>query len=189
MKNHILIMLLVCICSFNVQGQRKDSNEKKSINYIIKRLCISLQVSATNGGGNTGDNLERLFLKHLGITKDTLNYKKRIAEFWNKESDNFICAYKILHAKRTPQHLMKRAVDLGLQSHFYFRYLFKFKDPKINFNAVEIYNGKEETIIDYLDNILKTETNNINYDLDSVERLREVLIRRFGTKRARELKK
>lgn len=187
MKNIIILLLIICFNSIGLKAQSNDSNQKIALESLSIDLCLKILDSAMHGQEKTGDNLERQILHYLSITKETPNYKEIIAKFWNEHSDKFICLYTSMHTPNTPQHLAKRALDLGIHNYYFNRYLFRFKNPKIDFNEIEIVNGEEETIIDYIDKILAREKDNTNYELDSVKNLRNVLVRKFGAKKASEL--
>lgn len=95
------------------------------------------------------------------------------------------------------RNIMKRAVFTGQITDFFNRFIFKdyeqedtngYKSLAIDINAVELVEGKPETILDYLDKVLAPTHDAFlgKARRDDIEDLRQMLINR-GAKRASEL--
>ena len=54
-------------------------------------------------------------------------------------------------------------------------------------NHIEIYQGKEETVLDYIENILKNPNNSTEYDFVELKSLKKTLIKYYGAKYAKDL--
>jgi hypothetical protein len=61
-------------------------------------------------------------------------------------------------------------------------------DYPIDVNAVELYNGKEETLLDYLDEILSNSEKLKNYNSQEIIMLRMTIIEDYNAKTAAQLK-
>ena len=138
-----------------------------------------------------GKGVEGLILNFLGISKEDPKYKEKLTKFWNENADKFICHEEgTTERTRNPQHFLKRIVDLGMHKSVLNGFLLSnpYKLP-INVNTVEIYNGKEETLLDYLDAIISNPDNEEKYNIPEIKSLRRLLLMGYNAKTAAELKK
>jgi hypothetical protein len=113
--------------------------------------------------------------------------KIKINEFWNEYSDELICTNKSKTA-RVPQQFMKRVVDMGMGNQIFDEFLlYDYDEYPIDVNAVEIYNGRPETILDFVDSILNVPVRLENSEEDVLRELQEILVGDYGAKHASEL--
>lgn len=165
----------------------KDGIEDSEIKKVAKQLCSTLSLSLAQGSRETWQYIEDIMLKYLEIDKKTKNYKFLVSEFWNKYAQKFICIDDHPLA-RTPQQFMKRVIDFGLQDDIFYNFLlFDEEEYPIRVNHIEYYNGEPETVLDYIDSILKDPKNEKKYEFKQVKALREVLIEDYNAKKAREI--
>ena len=116
------------------------------------------------------------------------NYKQKFTELYNKYSDKFICTDKPTEKSRNPEHFLKRVVCLSMYESIFYDFL--LSDPEeypIDVNTVEIVNGKPETLIDYIDNIITNPEISKNYDVGQIKDLKSWLVEEYGAKKANEL--
>ncbi|MEH6537831.1 MAG: hypothetical protein V7719_15625, partial [Psychroserpens sp.] len=137
-----------------------------------------------------GSNMEKMILNFIGVSKEDPNYKEKLTKFWNENSEKFICYEGPEDETRNPQHFMKRIVDLGMYNTVLYDFLLSDEDEySIDVNAIEIYKGKEETLLDYLDSIIANPEKAKEYNMPEIKDLRGVIIEDYGAKTASELKK
>tara|TARA_R110002096_G_scaffold153285_3_gene316978 strand:- start:585 stop:893 length:309 start_codon:yes stop_codon:yes gene_type:complete len=90
---------------------------------------------------------------------------------------------------RNPQHFLKRIVDLGMYKSALYDFLLSDEDEyPIDVNSVEIYNEKEETFLDYLNEIISKPDNEKKYTIKEIKMLRLTIIEDYNAKTASELK-
>tara|TARA_R110002051_G_scaffold59843_2_gene109785 strand:+ start:106 stop:654 length:549 start_codon:yes stop_codon:yes gene_type:complete len=151
-----LLMVFIVLVSINTQAQSEIEISDERMEDFIKKMCRVSLTFRTSAAKQAGSNMEKLILHFLGLTKEDPNYKEKLTKFWNENSDKFICFDEgSTKYTRTPQHFLKRIVDLGMHKTVFYDFL--LSDPEgyaIDVNTIEIYNGKEETILDYIDNVL-----------------------------------
>ena len=139
------------------------------------------------GHEDVGARLENYILKHLGISRKTKGYKLLVANFWNANSQDLICRTST-GGLRNPQHFMKRVVEMNMQNEALYDFiLYDPEEYPITVNHIEIYNGKKETILDYIENILTTPGNDKKYNFQELQSLKRILIDEYGAKLATQL--
>jgi len=164
-----------------------DQTDLDGLELLSDKMCIQLQLSRTMGDEEAGAKIEFHILNHLRVSRQTQGYKLLVTRFWNDNAQHLICDDNA-QGYRNPQHFMKRVIDMGMDGSVFDEFL--LTDPEeyaITVNHTEIYNGKAETILDFLDNILQTPGNETQYDLPMIRSMREVLIEDYGAKNARDL--
>lgn len=162
----------------------------KRIEDLSKKICSFALAVRTLSASTAGEDIEDIILNFLDTNRDNPNYKAIITKFWNENNEKLICYEGPADETRSPQHFMKRIVDLGMYSTVLNGFLLSnpFKYP-IDVNAVEIYNGKEETLLDYLDEIISNPESEKRYNIQEMESLRRLLLMGYKAKKASELKK
>ncbi|WP_370477068.1 hypothetical protein [Tamlana flava] len=198
MKNlqHFRIALVFILVTLPLAAQTnciKTENGSSEVEMIASKICLSLDINF--GYDNGGEKIEDIFLYHLGITRDTPNYKQQILEFWNTYSNCFVC--ELESSKKTelpyPTHFLKRVVDFGLMTEIFDEFLLEDSEEfPIDVNAIEIVDGKGETLLDYLDKIIANPNRHQDVDdidnwLRVIKELRDYLIEDYGAKTAEEL--
>lgn len=192
MKQFLILALISVIQAPLATAKPVDpSPQCGRIKTLAIKMCGTLEFTdmTEKTDAEFGPEYENLILHHLKITTSTKDYFKRMANFWNTCSQHLICTSKNDPRVRKPQHFMKRALDLDLCGSVFTHFLLKGeRSLAYTFNQVEMHNGKEETIIDYIDNIL-VENDDYKYTITEVKRLRRKLTKLYGAKNAANLRK
>lgn len=155
-----------------------ENIQSKEMEDLSNKICTELIKAQNSTGENSAIVIQREILNHLNITKKKSNYKKEVTKFWNDNLNQMVCTTPSVN-NTSPQHLMKRVIEMGLNKEVYFNFIFELAD-NINVNAVE--NG--ETVIDYIDSILSNPDNETKYVFREIKDLREVLVDFYGAKKA-----
>ncbi|WP_298553622.1 hypothetical protein [uncultured Algibacter sp.] len=172
----------------NSHQQEKVSDiEKDNLKNVANRMCIQFTLAKKYGAKDLISKIDDIVISYLGLDKSKKN-KKEIINFWNSKSEYLICD-EGKRKDRNTEHVLKRAIYLEYYPELFFSYLMRFKEPQIDFNAIEKINGENETILDYLDKLISTERVEDLYDIENVKKLRRILASpRFGAKTAEQLK-
>ncbi|MBS7668149.1 hypothetical protein [Croceicoccus gelatinilyticus] len=155
---------------------------------LSRELCVV--ADAYFGYNEAGEKVEDVFLDHFGITRSTPDYRDQVIAFWNANSEKLICRNKCSKKPyaRVPQHFMKRVVDLRMENQIFYEFLLDDSDTwQVNVNAIEMIDGRAETLLDYLDGIRADPSRHHHYDLDQIAEFREYIVEEYGAKTAREL--
>ena len=164
----------------------KDAMDS-DIQILADRICDRMLLALDMGGKvKPHEIFENAILHHLQINKKTANYRQKITTFWNQYSDQMICTEKTLGYK-SPQHLLKRVVAMDAISHFYFKYF--LHDRSANVNSIEYHNGKPETVIDFIDNLIADPEMHKIHNMKEVRQLRAFLTTMMGALPAKEILK
>ncbi|SDS51188.1 hypothetical protein [Winogradskyella sediminis] len=190
-KIKYLLLVFVVLFTVNTQAQNETEISEERMEDFIKKMCLAPLGFRTADAFKAGDGMEGLILNFLSITKEDPNYKEKLTKWWNENNHRFICHEEgTTEDTRNPQHFLKRIVDLGM--HKTVLYNFLLSDPEnyaIDVNTIEIYNGKEETILDYIDNALSEPSASSKYNVKEIKSLRGWLVMGYNAKTAEELKK
>jgi hypothetical protein len=149
----------------------------KRFQGLVYQMCIASHKLFDKG--ETPHKMVKALYEYLNVPFN-MNGHKKVTQFWNANHEKFICPSGGGNEK---QHLLKRI----LQHHYFDLYDDFFFDSDtyvLDFNAIEKYNGQNETVIDYLDRIIKTKANDPYYDIDELTDIRDALIEDYGAKRA-----
>lgn len=186
MKTIAACLILVFSATLYAQAPSSTITEEKKaeVATLGDQLC-SLMMLQKNFGGSPHTAFESGILKFLGIDKKkNSNYRTEISKFWNQYNEYMICTTEMV-GYETPQHLLKRVVDMSGITAFYFEYF--LEDENINLNAIEWKGGEPETLVDYIDKIILDPNLEHIYDLDLVRQLRGFATNTYDGKRACEL--
>jgi len=161
--------------------------EVNALRTLSSKMCVQLQSSRTFGHDNSGERIENIMLKHLGITRETKDYKLLVSKFWNDNAQNLICDDDA-DGLRNPEQFMKRVINMGMHTSALYDFLLLDEEEyPVTVNHIEIYQGKEETVLDYIENILKNPNNSTEYDFVELKSLKKTLIKYYGAKYAKDL--
>lgn len=155
---------------------------------LSRALCLT--ADAYFGHNEGGEKVEDIFLRHLGITRSTTGYRDQVIAFWNANSEKLICRHECSKKPyaRVPQHFMKRVVDLRMENQIFYEFLLDDSETwQVDVNAIEMIDGRAETLLDYLDGIRADPSRHHRYDLDQIAEFREYIVEEYGAKTAREL--
>ena len=173
-------------------AQNSDTNSVQQsdldgLKLLAARICLQLQASRTTGHSNTGTRIENYILSHLEISRKTEGFRSLVSGFWNENAQHLICDDKA-QGYRSPILFMKRVVEMEMQKTVLYGFLLSDEeDYAVTVNHAEIYDGKPETILDFLDGILRDKARHVDYDIDEIQELRQVLFEGYGAKNARDL--
>jgi hypothetical protein len=186
-----ILLVFIVLFTVNTQAQNEIKISEERMEDFIKSMCRSALSFRKADATKAGEGVEGLILNFLGLTKEDPDYKEKLTKWWNENNHRFICHEEgTTKFTRNPQHFLKRVIDLGMHKTILYDFLLSDEDDyPIDVNAIETYNGKEETVIDYIDNILKDPEVASNYNVREIKDLRDVLILDYGAKTSSELKK
>jgi hypothetical protein len=191
-KIYLMVITLLMLVFLPTQAQdwsKLSKDEAESVKRLATKMCTQLQMSKTAKHEDSGWQIEKHLLNRLKITREDPDYKLKVAKFWNKYAEYFVC--DIPGGRRNPQHFLKRVVDMDFYETILYDFLLSDEEEyPISVNAIEIYQGKEETFLDYLNAILAVPSNNDGkYNFKEIKLLRSIIIDDYGAKTASELKK
>ena len=186
-------LLLVFIGVSNTLTAQTDCGEdtgygETEIEMLSNKICLSVDINF--GYDNAGEKIEDIFLAHLKIDRNTPNYKQQILDLWNTYSNCFVCKSPSTLKPELPYptHFLKRVVDFDMQGEIFDEFLLNDSEEfPIDVNAIELVDGKGETLIDYLDKIIADPSKHKDYKLTVMKELRDYLIEDYGAKTAAEL--
>jgi len=164
-----------------------NSGISSEVSTVRSRICSSIYEFRTVEGASFQNNMKRIAAQELGIDLRTLQGKKQFADYWNANNDQMIC--KSIAGIYPAQHVFKRAIQMKVDKPILREFfLTNPNDFPINVNAVEtLANGEKETLLDYVDKVLRhPEVDNI-FNKGQIIRLKRILELRFDGKRAHEL--
>jgi hypothetical protein len=162
-----------------------ELGNKYKFKIMINKLCSNLMAARTDESLKIGNKLETIMLHYNGLTQETSDYKEKLEHFWDVNKNDFICEANSHYGK---QHILKVMVDMQLYRPILIKYFLSKKTGyKLNMNAFEVVNGKPETIVDYLQEIMEGKNSSENYDTRSLRRLLVILKRKFNGKSGEQL--
>lgn len=185
MKRIITGSIMASLLAMQPVPASAQAQDKVSIPEFADRICDAMIVYDTTGAGDLHEAFEMMILDYLDIDKArTPSYRITMRDFWNEHHEQMTCTSPA-PGHISPQHLLKRVVEMQGTSSFFFRYF--LADRQLNVNAVEIRDGRRETLVDYLDWAIFLPEAEQLYDVSALRRLRAFLIDHMGAKRAADL--
>lgn len=192
LKHTLLLVFIGFTVTLSAQTDCGTESEDGTteMEFLGSKLCAMIEL--TFGYENAGEKIEDVLLGQLEITRETSNYKQQILDLWNTYSNCFICKSKSVTKPELPYptHFLKRVVDFHMEPQVFDEFL--LNDPEefpIDVNAVELVDGKGETLIDYLDKIIADPSKQEGFRMTSIKELRTYLIEDYSAKTAVELDK
>ena len=174
-------------CGVSLRGRAADTSEMEdlSISILANQICDAMNVYQMTGVGVAHEAFEMMILDHLNIDKaNNPNYRVEVRNFWNANHERMICTNET-PGHTSPQHILKRVIEMQSTSTFYFQYF--LEDRRVNVNAIEMREGQPETVVDYIDTILADPQAENLYDVSELRRLRSFLLQFMNAKRASEI--
>ncbi len=185
-----LFAVLVLLLAMTIQAQNTETKiSEERIEDISNKICHAALAYRTLSGKEAGKDIEDLILANLGTSREDPNHQAILTKFWNEHNEKLICYEGPEDETRNPQHFLKRIVDLGMYKSVLYDFL--LSDPEgypIDVNPIEIYNGKEETLLDYIDYILNKPNASSEYNVKEIQSLRSWLVMGYNAKTASQLK-
>jgi hypothetical protein len=190
----VLLFIFQASYAFSADTSRdayKDENIKKTkLEDLVQKVCSKIMHAKNSQNkeivDEVGKSIEKILLSYLDKSRSSKNYKKEIATFWNKYHESFICKQNTHYGNK---HLFKVVVDMQMQTPVLLDYfLHEDNKYKINVNAYEIVEGKPETVLDYLDNIVTGNGGGLEYDIPAIKELIEIFEDEYKGLRGEELK-
>jgi hypothetical protein len=164
---------------------------KTSLEDLVYRTCLSLMHAKGSGVKNlvngAGKAVESIFLKHLELTRDSRKYEQKIAQFWDKHHNSFVCPENTHYGRK---HILKVVLDMQMYEPVLFDFFLKEDQKyKLNMNAYEMVNNNPETVLDYLDDIKNGKNLSFNYNIPEINELIEILEDEYKALRGKDLKR
>ncbi len=156
------------------------------VREFARRLCLEM-MTAGETGGDIVNTMEDQILGYMKITRSTPEYKERIISFWNANKNDFICKGKVTSKTRDTEHLMKRAIALSIHDKVFDGFFFDTEEYDFDYNAIELVDGKPETVLDYLDKVISDPDASKKYVIKHIIELRNSLRDEFGAMHAKDL--
>ena len=160
--------------------------EKENLKVLANQICSAMNSALSSNTYDVLRGVNRYISTFLNLDPKQDN-SKEIFEFWSKNSKDLICEVDSSSEGRKKEHVLKRAIALQIHNKLFYQYLFRAGHDEI-FNAVEIVDGEEETILDYIDKIMQQDDFEDLYEPSEVKKLRHLLANKFGAKTAQELR-
>lgn len=170
------------------QSELKDVKKiSPSLVYseIIAKDLTSQICSELNSFSISPDKIEAILLRKSGYKTSDVDYKLKVASFWNKYSEAVICDSPT--GKYPTQHFYKRVIQMRLQEVVLTDYFFEDEDKfPINVNAVEInpLTKEKTTVLDFLNKIIDDPGSVGKYNITQLEGLRTILVDYYGATEA-----
>ena len=183
-----------CInCGHGLRGMPSNTSSVEAlaaaidptISDLADQICTSMVMYDMTDLGPVHEAFEMMILNHLNIDKEnTPNHRELVRNFWNEHHEQMICTSDI-PGYESPQHILKRVVEMQNADSFYFEYF--LSDREINVNAIEYRDGQPETVVDFLSVIIEDPGSEALYDVNEIRRLRSYLVQFLGAKTAQEI--
>ncbi len=164
----------------------------KNIDFFVEVLNLSRKLCYYVNKGSYNKTLDKdietELLTFLNTTKEDLDYKTKLVDFWNNYNHFFICTDK---DDEILEHILKRSLNklFYKDNDMLFNWLFELdKTKKIDFNQVIYFDGYPETILDFLNTILQNSYEYQQFDSIAITELRLKLIEDYNAKTASQLK-
>ncbi len=186
-------LILTCTISIGGLAQQADPGAKAAthdaeLKRLNKMMCNNLMASRVSG--MSLDRLLNLSLsRYFRVPPDAPGFHEKVQQFWDTHYAQLICDdIKDGFTKTKSTHLSKRAWDLNQHDTFIFDFLLNEDRTYLNINAVDYsFEGKPETLLDFLERIYNNPKRYPRYDLNEVKDMIMELRVAYGAKRAREL--
>jgi hypothetical protein len=169
--------------------ERKEKDEATKIKVLANRLCSRLLASQAFDNLSARDAFKSTIANHLGIQVTGKNTRKKVIDFFNLNKNKMICT--IENPKySSPQHVMRRMIDMRIQEEVFFEFLLEDDSDeykgKVDLNIVyKNAEGKEETMLDYIETIVSDTSTKGSYNHDELRDLQEMLQDQYGGKYVR----
>ncbi|MQP24062.1 hypothetical protein GFJ94_03165 [Flavobacterium sp. LMO8] len=113
-----------------------------------KAACYYLEHSVTKGFN--ASKLKEEIATQIGVNPNNEDINSILSDFLNQNKNKMICAKDPKSTTSREMHIFKYAIFRGIID-LYDDVLFDDEEFEIDFNALEIVNGKPETLVDYID--------------------------------------
>lgn len=164
----------------------------KNIDFFVEVLNLSRKLCYYVNKGSYNKTLDKdietELLTFLKTTKEDVDYKTKLVDFWNNYNHFFICTDK---DDEILEHILKRSLNklFYKDNDMLFNWLFELdKTKKIDFNQVIYFDGYPETILDFLNTIIQNSYEYQQFDSIAITELRLKLIEDYNAKTAEQLK-
>lgn len=184
-------LALILLVSLNTntayaQSNEVDAEEMEALKLLANKICSSINSVSDSTDANIIEQVNGYITHYLGLEEGEQNTTE-IYSFWITNSQYLICDIESVEAGRDIEHVLKRAIAMHYHKQFFYEYLFKAGSGEI-FNTTELVDGKEETLLDYIDKLMGEEDFEFNYNPAEMKRLRNILVKNFGAKTAEQLR-
>ena len=172
-----------------VRRTQAAEQEAEHFNDMVRSICARIILARANSIKTISDDIELSMLKFNGWDRQTPNYQRKLSEFFNANSDKFICEHTDDYSYDR-QHLFKRIVRMTMYKTLFLEGFF-LRDENlypidVNFVGENARNGEPETLLDFLDDIL-ADPDSPGYNRAEIYGLRELITEFYNAKKAKEL--
>lgn len=168
-------------------AQDPEALEDQRFRSMVKHVCGMLSEAARSDVRTIARDIEDAVLAHNGWDRSTVNYRLKFSQFFNENSTKFICSNDS-HLYST-QHLFQRAINLRAYTPFLMNFLLADENEyPIDVNVITTnFKGEQESLLDFVDAILSSFNADLNFNVEEIKELREVLIIHYNAKHASEI--
>jgi hypothetical protein len=175
MNKTLALVLALVLSSETVQANSLTVAQVEAIN---SELCKNLSFSDSTGF--YPERFNRIILEGIGVSESSADVNKAVSKFLNDHRNDLFCdPHSMLENKE--KLLMKSALVDGVLDLFD-EILLDDELYEIDFNGYEIVDGKKETLLDWIDLMIRLD----RWSNDDLESIKEVIID-LGGKRGSEL--
>jgi hypothetical protein len=163
---------------FNVGNEDKVEADESLADRICRNGYINWGSSAPVSG------FEKAILRHLELPENSAEKEKHISKFFNENNSKLICGEDNDEYIREEEHILKRSIALG--EYNFLSHAANSSKYELDWNFYEVVDGKKETILDYLDNIIEDEELALDYNVPELKTLIGTL-EDSGAKRGKDI--
>ncbi len=168
MRKTILIISILLNTMFTSAQENMNSNKTKLASLtseLADNLCLRIEVK--NGHESVEKTVRDMLIQFKLISKDAT--KSDIGNFINKNFNNLRCKGDPNDMHVNEEHIYERVFDARLWK-FYWDIVLD-EDYKVDINKVIKHNGKEFTLQDHINYIIKNESH--KFDINTLKDLRD----------------
>lgn len=135
-----------------------------------------------------GEGLNMFLQVETGITPDDPDFKQKLTDFWNANSQHFVCRSSDIEYDE-PEPILHRMVSSNAIDQFYYEYLNSVRPDngtRISHDFNIIHEKTGQTVIDYIDHLMKTRDAD-DPDMQEVLLLLKNMLRSRGALTAEEV--
>ena len=166
--------------------QANAQNKIDELRNLVEKVCLKITDAKAIGSTTIADDIEAIIFRYHGWNRQTSEYKKKIAAFFNENSEHFVCPDD--QTAYPDQFLFQRIIAMGMYDELLISYFLEDENEfPIDVNTVYELYGTRQTVLDYVNSIIASVGFEKNYDTQEISDLRLILVEYFNAKTAAEL--
>ena len=175
------------IAATPAHAQEPETSEDQRFTSMVRNVCQRLSIAARDDVSTIARDIEDAMLAHNGWDRSTENYRLKFSQFFNENSTKFICSND--SHLFNEQHLFQRTIILKAYTPVLINFLLADENEyPIDVNVITTnFKGEQETVLDFVDAILRSSNADLNFNVDEIRELREVLIIHYNAKHASQI--